>query len=327
MQIPLAEHGVDVAMLCRQCGISMEVLDHPHSQIPLSRYLNFLNTALKETNDPLLGIKLGKAIGVELLGALGFLFLVSRTLFDSLSSLSTYQNLLQGSTNMMLIRAKEMYFLTYEIYGMTQFDVHHDVEFSLAYTTQQIKTYTANKVKPTAISFRHSPSATISKYEQLLGIPCYFNQEVNKLHLSAEDITFQGDSFDPNLNQILRDYMDSDLDAKRRLNSFTDQVRSTILGIQPDQNITGDVIADKLGLSQSTFYRRLKEEGVTFKTIFSGIQYDLACQYLQESRLNIYQISHILGFSSAASFTRAFLKWSKGVTPRDYRKKERNTKA
>ncbi|GAC27277.1 hypothetical protein GPAL_0397 [Glaciecola pallidula DSM 14239 = ACAM 615] len=318
LQFHLAEHNIDTPHLLHECGIAIDDLEHPHGQIPLNRYLNFLNKAAKEADDPLIGIKLSKSIGPELLGALGFLFLSSRTLYDGLDAICQYQNLFQESTQLSLDRMGSHYILGYQVYGMGNIDTRLDVEFSIAYTARLIRLFSNNQVKSVKMLFRHSPSVSVSHYLRLAGLPCEFNQAVNGVSIKAEDISFKGARFDPDLTQILTDYLDADLASKNQVNSFSDQVRTAIMSEQGQETVTAKLIAHRLGVSIPTFFRRLKLENESFKTMLDNVHYELACKYLSETQLNIYQISHLLGFSSTPSFTRAFKKWTNGITPSAY---------
>ena len=320
LKLPLADHNVDVDKLFRDCALCDCELDGPQGQIPLTRYLNFLNSAEQAAQEPLISIQIAKAAGAALLGALGFLFLSSRTLYEAINSLIYYQNLLQESTAMSFFQEGDYYVFGYEVYGVGNIDVRSDVELSLSFTSQMIKSFSNNQVKPERFMFRHSPSTALTKYQHLLGAPCYFNQDHNQIYIKVEDARHQNSRHDPSLTQILRNYLDADLADKLTEHDFTDQVRKTILKMQTNKVLTASRVANNLGLSKATFDRRLRESGTTFKTLNNQIQYEVACKYLSGSRLNIYQISQLLGFSSSASFTRAFCKWSDGQSPSAFRK-------
>ena len=99
LKLPLAEYGINVAELLNDCNISTVELEQPHGLISLSHYINFLNRVTDEANDPLLCIKLAKLVGPEFMGAVGFLFWSSATLYDGLSAMCHYQTLYQDFTN------------------------------------------------------------------------------------------------------------------------------------------------------------------------------------------------------------------------------------
>ena len=76
-------------------------------------------------------------------------------------------------------------------------------------------------------------------------------------------------------------------------------------------------VANSLNISQQTLHRRLKQEGTGYKDIKKNIRRDLALKKLVKEKLSVHDVSDIVGFSEASSFTRAFKQWT-GLSPREY---------
>ena len=70
-------------------------------------------------------------------------------------------------------------------------------------------------------------------------------------------------------------------------------------------------------LSPSHFQRLLGREGTSYRTLLKKTREELSRCYLREGRYTIKEIAFLLGFSDAATFTRAF-KRRTGDTPRRY---------
>lgn len=319
LQLPLSEYGIEVTELLNECNISIHELEHPHGLIPLSHYINFLNKATLEADDPLLCIKLSKLVGPEFLGAVGFLFWSSATLYEGLSAVCHYQTLFQDFTNTYLQKEGDYYIFGYEIYGMKRLDTRFDVEFSIALHYRLVRLFSNNKIECSKINFRHTPSIDVAKYKQLLACPCYFGQDQNAVYIKSSDLFGKNPHSDPALTQILKDYLDQDLLSKKGVQTFADNVKKIILSNHDEQFITAKVIAERIGISIATLYRRLKQENTTVKSILDDINAELSRKYLRETTLHIYQIGNILNYSSAAAFTRAFISWNNGLTPQQYR--------
>lgn len=77
-------------------------------------------------------------------------------------------------------------------------------------------------------------------------------------------------------------------------------------------------IAMRLGLSEATLRRRLKEEGQSFREIKEGVYDELAKDWLKNADLPIEEIAWRLGFSEAFAFRR-FFRRRNGVPPSSYR--------
>lgn len=75
-----------------------------------------------------------------------------------------------------------------------------------------------------------------------------------------------------------------------------------------------DRVAQQMGLSRQTLYRRLKAEGVTFEQLLDELRHRLALKLLREQHMAVKQAAWRLGFSDPAAFSRAFKRWT-GTAP------------
>lgn len=76
--------------------------------------------------------------------------------------------------------------------------------------------------------------------------------------------------------------------------------------------------AKALHTTPRTLIRRLDADGTSFQAIKDGLRRDIAIRRLQVGDASIEAIAQDVGFSSAASFHKAFLRWT-GSTPSTYR--------
>lgn len=324
LQVPLSDYNIDTDALLKTHEIADIDLQKPHGEIPLRRYLNFLEDAARRADDPLLGLKLARFAGPETLGALGFLFLSSHTLAEALSNFCQYMNLLQDVTHVQLTQNSKEIIFSYELYDVDNMECRQDVEFSIALTTRLIRIYCETSVSITEICFKHSPATAKSEYERILAAPTYFEQNKNSISVPAINGQVRTKVLDHGLSRILRDFLDRELERRNRIQSFADQVNHALLdgGVQPP--FTASRIAKFLGVSEATFYRRLKSESTTFSELVDRRNFTLAKSYLADSSLSITEIAHSIGFAESASFTRAFTRWSGDQTPSQYRRNTRN---
>ena len=75
-----------------------------------------------------------------------------------------------------------------------------------------------------------------------------------------------------------------------------------------------DAIANRLGLSRQSLFRKLRAEGVTFEKVLDDLRHTLALRYLNGEGLSVKEAAFRLGFSEPASFSRAFKRWT-GTSP------------
>jgi AraC-like DNA-binding protein len=61
----------------------------------------------------------------------------------------------------------------------------------------------------------------------------------------------------------------------------------------------------------------LSENGVTYQELLDQVRRDLAVDYLRNSLLTVEQIAELVGYGEAASFRKAFRRWT-GKAPREF---------
>ena len=70
-------------------------------------------------------------------------------------------------------------------------------------------------------------------------------------------------------------------------------------------------------MSPRSLQLQLAQEGTSYKILLNRARQNLARSYLQQARYSIKEIAFLLGFSDAATFTRAFRRWT-GESPRRF---------
>jgi len=80
-----------------------------------------------------------------------------------------------------------------------------------------------------------------------------------------------------------------------------------------------DRMANLLGMSRATLFRRLEEEQASFSDLLQAIRIKHAKGLLERKDLSISQVGDRLGFSSVSTFSRSFKTFA-GMSPVEYRK-------
>ena len=80
-----------------------------------------------------------------------------------------------------------------------------------------------------------------------------------------------------------------------------------------------DELAAEFGMSERTFLRRLKQDGLTYRSIFDDYLRRRSRELLADPASNIANVAERLGFSDPSSFNRSFRRWT-GISPAAYRK-------
>jgi AraC-like DNA-binding protein len=78
-------------------------------------------------------------------------------------------------------------------------------------------------------------------------------------------------------------------------------------------------VAEALGLSARTLQSRMAPMGLTFRDLVDRTRHAVALDHLGNPGISLIDIADMLGFSSQASFNRAFKRWT-DLTPGEYRR-------
>ena len=78
-------------------------------------------------------------------------------------------------------------------------------------------------------------------------------------------------------------------------------------------------VAEAAGMSVRSFQRRLSESGVCFTHLVDEARFERARSLLQVAATRVVDVGADLGYTDAGNFSRAFRRWSGGLSPRQFR--------
>lgn len=192
--------------------------------------------------------------------------------------------------------------------------------FKLVFFTQLIRLATRTHVMPVSVSLPWtSDKINIDDpaYGQFFGTPVtaseittivFLNEDMQRPFLTENHKMWQ--FFEPSLRQRL-----ADLD---KMASTSERVHSILLEMLPAGEASMHSVSQKLAVSKRTLQRRLQNEGTSFQQVLDSVRESLAVHYLRNTNMSGAEISFLLGFEDANSFSRAFLMWT-GKTPQSVR--------
>lgn len=103
---------------------------------------------------------------------------------------------------------------------------------------------------------------------------------------------------------------------------FVKKLYETINNNLSDQNLDVNFLSEKLHISRSNLYRKIKETtGMSPGELIKDIRLEKAATMLSEGKMRINEIKDMVGYSSSSYFAKNFLK-KYGVLPKDYIKKQ-----
>ena len=296
----------------------------PKEQIPLARFVNFLEGAAHALSDPLLGAKLGAQARMEHLGLIGLFFLASTNLEIALGQLHEFFPVLQSATRVELDARRAMPEYIYQILGPTIWPRRQDSELTLSAMCSHIRSLLGECWSPVEVHFEHdrvqhdTPEIECALWE-IFRAPVLFNQSANRLILEPRDlvrpVASRAERMVPHLERHLKDLMRP---KETTFDSCAAQVSHIISKRLGQADLEVDSIAAEIGLSSRTLQRRLAEEGTSLRDLVRRHRSHIVDQLLKDPKTKMTVIAHDVGYADATTFSRAFKSWS-GETPRDHR--------
>jgi len=303
-------------------GLDRELVPHDfwaadaNGRVPLAAAQSMLEGAVERLRDRRLGLRLGRSMRFGEGGPFDYAVRSAATVRDAVDVATRYAKLVSDSL--------EIWFEVWRGHAVVRLNdgawTHAAADFAMA---AFYKIHLADQV-PAASQlecwFPYSMPKDVSEYQRSFGTAAlkfnapFFGIAVNR---SYEKAPMPG--ADPVLHTVHCERVDSllaDLAAARALKA---RVRSLIeQEIQCSRGADVPRVARALRMSRRTMSRRLEREGTTFADELDNARRQLALAYVSTGETPLKEVAFRLGFSHAASFHRAFKRWT-GETPLGYR--------
>jgi len=314
--------SVDYPNILKKLSLS-DYIDKPvgnNGSIDQEFFLHLLHQCEDIFSDKLFSAQAGKFIHPNDFGILGLVLMNCPTYGDAIDLAYRYQYLVNDALfrtpmkdgSVLMSRINDADFDEEFIRPYAELETSMLVHFS-----HFITGYFFSKV-PITICFRHAPSVSLHRYENLFQTSLKFKQDFNEfvMHEIVHQTPLYGANAD--VHQMLMGKVD-DLrnlngDEQTFLNKVASFIQTKIIYGVPTLN----ECATAFEISESTLKRRLQSSGMNFQQMIDHVRFSVAKNILENERLSMEDVSCMLGFSSTSAFTRSFKRWS-GVTPLRYR--------
>jgi AraC-like DNA-binding protein len=251
---------------------------------------------------------------------LGFSWLSSRTLLESLQRFCRYTHLLSNAPyTIELVQKDEVWILRGDPAPgapPAASRLSMDALFvAIVRLCQQTKN---SNFHPVAVYMRRPREERIDDYVKAFEAPVHFDAELNGLAFDRQlmEEPLPGENLEL---AIAHDRIAEEYIAALEPNNIATEVRKLLIELLPSGEASQDAIARQMNRSLSTLQRQLSVEKTNYKEIREQTRKELAEQYVREGHYTLSQIAYLLGFSDQSNFSRAFRRWT-GFSPGHYGK-------
>ena len=308
----LKENHINPEEVFSKYDLKSSDLKKTEQRVPLKIIPKLWNDAYKLVESPCFGLNAYKYWHPSYLGALGYAWLSSATLREGFTRLSRYIGILSHSGE---IRFKEtgteftVYFIPQQL-GINPARSDN----ALSTILHMCRINYQEPLNPINVTLTHSEPYCAGDYFSYFKSKVYFDDKFDSLTFSPDVIDSPLSGANSQLAQLNDQVMIQYLNGLTH-NGLEEQVKAIIVKKLPSGIVTGDMVASELSMSHRNLQRKLTDLGTSFKKLFEESRYYLAEKYVTEGKMNMTEITFMLGFSELSSFSRAYKRWT-GHSPR-----------
>jgi AraC-like DNA-binding protein len=272
--------------------------------------------ATELSKDPFFGLKGAEHFRPSHLGALGFAWLASSSLRTALQRMHRYARMIQEKLIVELDEDSEFFYVRIDARRPALNEKIRE-EGQLSSVVKFCRVICGNSFSPAKVCFKQKRPADTSFHYEFFRCPIDFEAPATiiAIHLADVDKRLTGSNDElARLNEhVVVKYL-----ALSSKNDIVNRVKAAIIDGLSNGFVTEASIAGELHTTPRNLHRKLQKKDTSFKQLLNEIRRDLALQYIQDRSKTLTEISFMLGFSEASSFSRAFKVWT-GKPPSEAR--------
>ncbi len=316
----LKEH-VNVDTLLKKHGLTSANLD-PTAHIDIATELAILNDLVDYIPSNDAGISVGAIFSLAGYGPLGMLLMSCETPFQATQIGVKYQKLtyLYGELSLKIFSdTSALCYLPHQLPEKVQrFIIDRDISGTYR-LIEDLRAYMNLNISMTELWLPYPKPDNAATIEKRYSCPIIYDQPEARFYIANEELQRPFPSTNKAACGLYTSQCDQLLESLRGSEDQLSPAVKNHLSLFHNNYPNATEVADTLGFSERTLRRKLKNEGSSFQKIIDATKYEKAQQYLKQGKESIDDIALKLGYKEAASFIRAFQRWS-GMTPAKFRR-------
>ena len=307
--------GADKAALLAGAGLTPKALRDPDTRIPSSSVLVLLELAERQLHDPVVGLHAGERVHTR--GPLFYLLLSSPRFSEGLACLKRFARVALDTSEVTISVGDEVVSVTVDPGDPVVEQSHHAVDFMMGAILASIRRAVPG-FQRLGIDLVHKRVGEQEEAERAFGCSVRFGSRRNVLRFPTSMLTKAPGAANPAIAEQVRTYTAA-LHARVTSGKLQDRVADAVRALLDDGSRADRfLVARRLNISERTLRRRLREEKTTLKLVRDRVRAETSRALLSNPSLKVEAVAQCVGFTEAASFSRAFTRWS-GCSPARYR--------
>ncbi len=313
----LEEAGSDAKEVFESAGFDPALLYRPGARVPVSVIRRLWLRAVEATGNPCIGLEAVRHLHPTAGHALGYACLASTTIKEALQRFARYFRVVNEATRPQFEETGDGFCLRLSFPGGAPLLPAANLDALLASALVLARKCAGEDFAALRVELMHPAPDCAARLAAFFRAPIAFDAPRYALHFARATVLKVLPTGNPELvlsaEQMLRDYL-----ARMDRSDMVAQARKFIAErLTSGEPLAGEV-ARALAASPRTLQRRLNASGTSFAKLLDQTRRELAVEYLRDPENTIEETAFLVGFAEAASFNRAFRRWT-GNSPTAFR--------
>ena len=316
----LSDEGIPASHALESLHFSEADLTSPHARVSLSDVIQCYHNAIRLSADRFVAYRAGLRIHVSGLGLYGFAMLCSMDGHQAVRFALKYHALATSLVTLAFHEEKGHARFTAVPLALPEIDAQlyrFIVENFFGNVVSVMKDIFGQSFGPSELRVMYHPPFESGEYAPVFGCPVHFDEAENSIVFGESWLKRPPALADQVTHLHLASLCDQLLNKLRLHGGTAGKVREVIL-LNRAHHMGSDEVARRLNLAPRSLRRRLDDEHTSFQKVRNELRAEVAISYLRDTDLSLEDIAALLGFGDAASFRRAFRRWT-NTTPGRFR--------
>ncbi len=312
----LSDAGVSPADLFGSRATAAVERQDAFGRISAMEWVRLFSIAERATGNPCIALRVGEAIKPRHFGILGYVTMSCADLREAIDRLLRYEALVgELSQSSLSVRSGQAYLRWCSPLKPVPPRVLAETSMAgwVTYGRWLLGDYPIS-----GVSFQHEAAADLSEYQRIFRCPVRFGADHTGIHFPEDYLDRPIAQHDPDMRALLDAQAEARLNELRRLSRLHGDARQAARQALMAGQAGLEYVALIMGLSGRTLERRLRHEGLSFRSVMDEARLQYARELLASPDARLSEIALLLGYSEQSAFSRAFRRWT-GSSPARYR--------
>lgn len=310
--------GADAETLAERSELELHLLENPDTRVPFTTFKRLMLNAKDLCKDPAFGLHFGEESQFAEMSIVGLICQSAGTMGEAFHQMNRFARLaieVEGhdvSNRFELKHIGDDLWLEDNRRNPNGFPELTESTFArfVCETARHFGTAPFARF----VHFTHAEPDYRSEYDRIFKVPIKFGSDRNAICIHESWLSIRTNLENRYVFGIFSDRANALLTELQQAETTKGRVERLLMPILHTGNVGMDQIAQKLGLSRISLYRRLKAEGATFEAILDDLRHSLALHYLSGKKASVHEVAYLVGFSDPSAFSRSFKRWT-GKSP------------